>query len=237
MNNTDITVHIQVFKNKKAVEEFVKRFRKHFPKTKLVMHGDNGDNFEYLSKEYDFDYIHWNDGIPPIDFAGGKWKEYLKRLLITCEKYPNEWFLLMEEDVNTLHNNIEFPECDFSGVKGQPFSAEFNNYINKIHSHNHYVKYNSCGGSLIKMSALVESINSVLDDKINLYQINNLDNRILKYLDVLISAILHLNGFMYGEWEQLAETSSGVYKENPVFDHSWKEFYDYDEYNKFRKYN
>jgi len=236
MNN--ITTHLQVYKNKRAVEECIQRFRKHFPNVKLVVHGDNGDDFHYLSKMYKFDYIHWNNNIPPIGFAGGKWKEYLKRILQTCEMHPNEWFLLMEEDVNTFHSNIIFPDEDFSGTKGQPFSFEFSNYIcSKQPYKSNIIKYNTAGGSLIKMTALIDSIESVLSDRINLYQINNLDKRILEFLDVLLSAILHLNGYIYGEWEQLSEVSSGVYRDNPVFDHSWKEFYDFKDYNKFRGYN
>jgi hypothetical protein len=232
--NDNITVHIQVYKNKKAVEECISRFRKHFPTTPLVMHGDNGDNFEYLSKQYNFTYIHWDCNLPPIGFSGGNWKEYLQRLLLTCKLYPNEWFLLFEEDINTFHNNIIFPIEDFSGVSGQPFMPEFEKFIKKLYPQKDTVKYNMCGGSLIKMPVLIQSIESVLNYTWYLKDINSLDNRILQYLDVLLSAILHLNGYTYGEWEQLSETSSGVHKDNPVFDHSWKEFYDYQQYKKFR---
>ena len=196
----------------------------------------NGIDFNYLSAKYNFNYIHHSENIAPIGFSGGRWKEYLKRLLTTCELYPNEWFLLFEEDVNTLHNSIIFPDEDFSGVPGQLFYQPFNDYVCKLYPYKSYIKYNTCGGCLIKMQSLVDSINSVLNDRINLYHLNSLDNRILEYFDVLLSAILHLNGCIYGEWKQLSEISSNVYRDNPVFDHSWKEFYDYNEYNKFRKY-
>lgn len=230
----NITVHMQVFKNQRAVEECVKRFRAHFPNSKFVLQGDAGVNYQYLAHQYNLDYIHWDKQVPPI-FINGSWRDYLKRLLTTCERHPNEWLLLMEEDVNTLHGNIKFPVNDFNGTIGQAFSQEFTSYIKTYFPEKLHVRYNTSGGSLIKMDALVYSINSILSKSIDIELINTLDPRILKFLDTLLSAILHLHGFTFGVWDQLSEVSSNINVPDAVFDHSWKEFYDMEEYVGYRK--
>jgi len=125
---TNITAHMQVYKNQRAVEECIRRFRTHFPKVKFMLHGDAGINYQYLADEFNLDYIHWEEKNPPI-FLTNSWRRYLERLLHTCEKYPNEWFLLVEEDVNTLHGDIKFPINDLYVSKVQPFSFEFSEYI------------------------------------------------------------------------------------------------------------
>jgi hypothetical protein len=234
--NTNITVYFQAHQNVVAVEEALRRFRKHFPYTKIYFHGDNGYDFSNLSSKYECEYKHWNISIPPRGLAGGNWREYLKRILITCERFPNDWLLLFEEDVNTLHSKLILPNSDFAGIKGQPFFAGFKNYVKKIHPHLETIKYNLCGAGIIKMEAIVNSINNCLNNNINLDEIIHLDNRIAIYSDVLLSAILLLNGYTYGEWDQLSESASKIYKENPAFDHSWKEFYNKEDWEKFINY-
>ena len=86
------------------------------------------------------------------------------------------------------------------------------------------------------MDAIVKSIESTLNGNIDMDYIAKLDNRVIHYSDVLISTILLLNGYIYSEWEQLSETSSGVFKPNAVFDHSWKEFYNKNDWEKFINY-
>lgn len=231
-----ITAHLQVHKNQLAVDEFLRRFRMHFPEVKLYIHGDNGFDYSSLKEIYDFEYTHWNTSISPRGLSGGNWKGYLERVLMTCEKFNGDWMIFLEEDVNTLHNNIIFPNSDFAGIKGHYFTNEFTHYVKSLHPTLSDIKYNMCGGSICKMKPLLHSIKSALDNTFNLDELSKLDNRIIHYSDVLISAILLLNGYTYGEWEQLSETASGVFKENPVFDHSWKEFYNKKDWESFVKY-
>jgi hypothetical protein len=93
-----------------------------------------------------------------------------------------------------------------------------------------------CGGSIVKMDAIIKSIESVLKDGYTTDYLNELDNRITRHGDVLISALLHLNGYSYSEWIGLSETASGVVRPNPVFDHQWKEFYNETDYQKYLDY-
>ena len=231
-----ITAHLQVHKNQLAVEEFLRRFRLHFPNVNLYIHGDDGYNYSYLKNKYNFEYTHWNTSISPRGLSGGNWKGFLERVLITCNKFGGDWMLFLEEDVNTLHSNIIFPNSDFAGIRGHSFSKEFVSYIKNLYPNLSTIRYNMCGGSICKMELLVKSIESVLNGKFDLDEISKLDNRIIHYSDVLISAVLLLGGGTYGEWEQLSETASGVFKENPVFDHSWKEFYNKKDWETFVNY-
>jgi hypothetical protein len=63
MNN--ITAHLQVHKNQLAVDEFLRRFRNHFPNVKLYVHGDNGFDYSSLKEVYNFEYTHWDNSISP----------------------------------------------------------------------------------------------------------------------------------------------------------------------------
>ena len=231
-----ITAHLQVHKNQSAVHEFLKRFRFHFPNVNLYIHGDNGYDYSSLKELYNFEYTHWNTSISPRGLSGGNWRGYLERVLITCNKFGGDWMLFLEEDVNTLHGNIIFPNSDFAGIRGHNFTAQFTSYVKNLYPNLSNIKYNMCGGSICKMKPLIESIQNVLNGKINLDEISKLDNRIIHYSDVLISAILLLNGNVYGEWDQLSETASGVFKSNPIFDHSWKEFYNKADWETFVNY-
>ena len=232
----NISAHLQVHKNQKAVDEFLRRFRLHFPKINLYIHGDNGYDYSALKDVYDFEYTHWDTSISPRGLSGGNWRGYLERVLMSCKKYDSEWMIFLEEDVNTLHNNIIFPTCDFAGIKGHCFTNEFTSYVRNLYPNMSDIRYNMCGGSIVKMKPLIESIESVLNGKFNLDEISKLDSRIINYSDVLVSAILLLNGCTYGEWEQLSETASGVFKENAIFDHSWKEFYNKTDWETFVNY-
>ena len=233
----NITAHLQVHKNKIAVEECLRRFRLNFPTLPMYMHGDNGYDFSYLKEIYNnTEYKHWDASISPRGLSGGNWRGYLERILLTCKKYPNEWILFLEEDVNTLHNNIIFPKSDFAGIKGHVLSESLTNYIQTLYPDLIDIKYNTCGGSIAKMDAMVKSIEFILNGNIDMDYITKLDNRVACYSDVLISTTLLLSGYVYSEWEQLSETASGVFKTNAVFDHSWKEFYNKTDWEVFINY-
>jgi hypothetical protein len=233
----NITAHLQVHKNKIAVEECLRRFRLNFPTLPMYIHGDNGYDFSYLKEIYNnTEYKHWDVSISPRGLSGGNWRGYLERILLTCKKYPNEWILFLEEDVNTLHNNIIFPKSDFAGIKGHVLSESLTNYIQTLYPDLIDIKYNTCGGSIAKMDAMVKSIEFILNGNIDMDYITKLDNRVACYSDVLISTTLLLSGYVYSEWEQLSETASGVFKTNAVFDHSWKEFYNKTDWEVFINY-
>jgi hypothetical protein len=229
-----ISCHFQAHRNEIAVEECLRRFRVHFPNIPIYLHGDNGYDFSQFETKFNLKYTHWNDNAPPRGFSDGtKWKTYLERVLLTCKTFPNEWLLFLEEDVNTLGNNIHPPNSDFAGVIGHSLSFKLSNYIKEIHPHHKIIRYNMCGGSIVKVDAMIKSIESVFSGKIDIDMIATMDNRIIRYSDILISTILLLNGYTYSEWSCLSETNSGIYKENVVFDHSWKEFYNKSDWEYF----
>jgi hypothetical protein len=233
----NITAHLQVHKNEIAVEECLKRFRLHFSTLPMYIHGDNGYDFSYLKKIYNnTEYKHWDVSMSPRGLSGGNWRGYLERILLTCKKYPNEWILFLEEDVNTLHNNIIFPISDFAGIKGHPLSVPLTDYIRILHPNLVDIKYNTCGGSIAKMDAVVKSIEFILNGNIDMNYITELDYRVTQYSDILISTTLLLSGYIYSEWEQLSETASKIFKPNAVFDHSWKEFYNKTDWEVFINY-
>jgi hypothetical protein len=233
-----ISCHFQVHRNETAVEECLRRFRVHFPNIPIYLHGDNGYDFSHFETKFNLKYTHWNDNISPKGLGNGKWYTYLERILLTCKTFPNKWLLFLEEDVNTLHNNIVFPLTDFAGIRGHNFNYKFATTVLKNHPDTKLndIKFNMCGGSIVKMDAIVKSIETLGDNGYTSDYLHTLDNRITQHGDVLISALLHLNGYTYSEWEQLSETSSRIYRENAVFDHQWKEFYNHSDYTKYLKY-
>jgi hypothetical protein len=234
----NITAHLQVHNNQIAVEECIRRFRLHFPNTPIYLHGDNGYNFSEFETKFNLKYTHSNLNVSPKGLGDTNWYVYLERILLTCKTFPNEWLLFLEEDVNTLHNDITFPTADSGGIKGHQFHDKFCSTILQKYPNVSPldIKYNMCGGSIVKMDAMVKSIESTLKDGYTTEYLNNLDNRIIRHGDVLISALLHLNGYTYSEWEQLSETASNVFRTNAIFDHQWKEFYNETDYQKYLDY-
>jgi hypothetical protein len=234
----NITTHLQVHNNQIAVEECIRRFRLNFPNTPIYLHGDNGYNFAEFQNKFNLKYTHWDINISPKGLGDDNWYNYLERILLTCKTFPNEWLLFLEEDVNTLHNNIVFPKKDSGGVVGHQFHDNFCLLIlHKYPNVNpHDIKYNMCGGSIVKMDAMVKSIESIIKDEYTTDYLNSLDRRITRHGDVLISALLHLNGYSYSEWDGLSETASGIFRSNAVFDHQWKEFYNQTDYKKYLDY-
>jgi hypothetical protein len=86
------------------------------------------------------------------------------------------------------------------------------------------------------MDAVVKSIEFILNGNIDMNYITELDYRVTQYSDILISTTLLLSGYIYSEWEQLSETASKIYKPDAVFDHSWKEFYNKNNWETFVNY-
>ena len=234
----NITAHLQVHKNEIAVEECLRRFRVHFPSTPIYLHGDNGYDFSKFEDKFKLKYTHSNINVSPKGLNNGRWRIYLERILLTCKTFPNEWLLFLEEDVDTLHGDIIFPVKDSGGIFGQPFQFNFVKTILLKYPNidPNTIKYNMCGGSIVKMDAMVKSIESIKQNNYTDDYLNSLDNRITQHGDILISALLHLNGYTYSEWEQLSETASNVYRVNPVFNHQWKEFYKETDYQKYLNY-
>ena len=234
----NITAHLQVHRNEIAVEECIRRFRLHFPTTPIYLHGDNGYDFSHFESKFNLKYTHSNINVSPKGLGNDEWYVYLERILQTCNEFPNEWLLFLEEDVNTLHSNVIYPTFDSAGIDGHEFQSNFcNTIISKYPNINpHTINYNMCGGSIVKMDAMVKSIQSVKENGYTTDYFNALDNRIANHGDVLISALLHLNGYSHSVWEQLSENASGIYRDNAMFDHSWKEFYNETDYQKYLDY-
>lgn len=234
----NITAHLQVHNNRIAVEECIRRFHIHFPNTPIYLHGDNGYNFSHFENNFNLKYTHWNKNVSPKGLGDADWYVYLERILLTCNTFPNEWLLFLEEDVDTLHNNIIFPTKDSGGIIGHKFYDNFCNTILQKYPNTLLgdIKYNMCGGSIVKMDAMVKSIESIQKNGYTTEYLNSLDNRIVRHGDVLISALLHLNGYTYSEWEGVSEIASGIFQPNPVFNHQWKEFYNYTDYEKYLDY-
>lgn len=110
-------IHHQCYKNKKATEHVVKTFRKYHPKGPYVLWSDNGDNFSFLAKKYDIDFIHSDYNIKFDCYKGREQLYHLfDRVRQTCQMYPDKKYVMWVEDDVLFKGEVKIPEgVDFCG--------------------------------------------------------------------------------------------------------------------------
>ncbi len=220
-------VHYQTWKNEKATEFAITKFREFFPTTKMRVVSDNGGDYSHFVEKYGIDFTFSDINVLP----GGRFDkiegcyEWLKRVNDTCLKYNEEWIVIFEDDVLTVNSNIIFPTEDSGGMIAWPHLSPMKNVLMNRNQKNQLWGYGMCGGSIFRREAFLDSYSKI--NEFVLEELLQYDNRIIIYGDILINCFLQYFGYSYQIWEGTDDMTypDRIVSDKACFIHGYKALY------------
>jgi len=169
MSKTFAAYH-QCYKNKKATEFAISKFREYNPDVPYYLISDNGDDFSDLAEKYNCHYVYdeVNTGMNylPADHA-----KILYERLVDCFKvFGTDYVLLMEDDV-LCRGSIEI-EDDFnlamSHVPGNKVYL-YNKIVEKYNPNPNVDWYGATGGSILNKNVFtleknIKKVNQFIEE-------------------------------------------------------------------------
>jgi len=218
-------VHYQTWKNKKATEFTIQKFREFFPNEQLRLISDNGSDYSHFIPKYNIDFEFSNIG------TGSRLKNidacyvWLERVFNTCILYDTEWIVIFEDDVLTQNNNITFPTEDSGGMICWPWENNLTQLLKSRNNKNQMFGYGMCGGSIFRRESFINAYCRI--HEFDLKYIGSLDNRVTGYCDTLIGCFLQYFGYSYQIWESTDDMTypDRIPSETACFIHGYKELY------------
>ena len=220
-------VHYQTWKNEKATEFTIQKFREFFPTAKMRVVSDNGSDYSHFVEKYGIDFTFSNVNV----FPGGRFDkiegcyEWLKRVNDTCLQYETDWVVIFEDDVLTVNSNISFPTEDSGGLIAWPWKAEMTDLLKSKNTKNTLWGYGMCGGSIFRRESFLEAYSKI--NEFNLEELSKYDNRIIGWADTLINCFIQYFGYSYQLWDGMDDMTypGRIVSEKACFVHGYKELY------------
>ena len=218
-------VHYQTWKNEKATEFTIQKFREFFPNEQMRVVSDNGLDYSHFIPKYNIDFefsnISTGSRLKTID-AGYVW---LERVFNTCMLYDTEWIVIFEDDVLTQNNYITFPKEDSGGMICWPWENNLTQLLKSRNNKNEMFGYGMCGGSIFRRESFINAYSRI--HEFDLKYIGSLYNRVTGYCDTLIGCFLQYFGYSYQIWESTDDMTypGRTPSETACFIHGYKELY------------
>ena len=218
-------VHYQTWKNEKATEFVIQKFREFFPNEQLRLVSDNALDYSHFIPKYNIDFEFSNTNI------GSRLKNintcylWLERVFNTCILYDTEWIVIFEDDVLTQNNNITFPTEDSGGMICWPWQNDLTQLLKSRNNKNQMFGYGMCGGSIFRRESFINAYCRI--HEFDLKYIGSLDKRVIGYSDTLIGCFLQYFGYSYQIWESTDDMTypNRIPSETACFIHGYKELY------------
>lgn len=228
MEDLTLSAYMQVYGNKRAVLESLKSFRAHYPASKISLVSDGGEDFAAFAPAFALDYEYSPVNVLPHTrlFNPDAARLYLKRIYRHCLRTKSTWVLILEEDVFTYRRVRQYPQVHSAGPRANPFSSEFNEYLNtRRNTRGVSYYYNLCGGGVFHRETYIGCFEQ---DQFDLNFAWLLDER-LAATDALLSAFLLANNQDNAVWEEVSEKHIArqdlVINRDAAFDHNDKRWY------------
>jgi hypothetical protein len=218
-------VHYQTWKQEKAAEFAITKFREFFPNEQLRLISDNGLDYSHFIPKYNIDFefsnISTGSRLKNIDAC----YVWLERVFNTCILYDTEWIVIFEDDVLTQNNNITFPTEDSGGMICWPWENNLTQLLKSRNNKNQMFGYGMCGGSIFRRESFINAYSRI--HEFDLKYIGSLDNRVTGYCDTLIGCFLQYFGYSYQIWESTDDMTypDRIPSETACFIHGYKELY------------
>lgn len=214
----EISAYYQCYKNKKALDYVLSKFRQVYPESKLILVSDGGLDFSELSKKYNCDFFYEEklDTKSNLVFNNLKSIEnFIERIAKYSKIINSKYLLLLEDDVivfkktNTQELIYDINGCnknEFLNLKIQQILKNNNPELsNKFY-------FGACGGSIINL----DFFKNVFENKVKLI----LDTQEFFYnsqpfecaSDRLLSFLCYKNKGSIGQYKGFCETWQEDYK-------------------------
>jgi hypothetical protein len=213
----------QCYQQPKAFLKTVTAFRENYVDSPLVLYSDNGYNYQQIANSINAEYHQTTERTSSqrvgLHFdAAEKILGWLTRLLITAEKYPNDFILLLEDDVLCLRPvSVETLRYDVNGIGEQRLHRRFNWLLHKrAHSpvplaerlslffdrRSRYRRIcGCCGGSILRAAPLCTLKQLPLTELIE----QLIAAKVPRSSDTMLSALLHYNNASFGGYDGFVE--------------------------------
>ncbi len=153
-------VYHQCYKNKKATEFAISRFRQYNPNTPYYLISDNGEDFSEIAKKYNCHFVLHKQNISTNYLDKEKIKILYERLIECFKTLSVENLLWMEDDV-LCKKEVILKQNNFnilmSYVPGNKFSLY--NKILKYNPNPNISWYGATGGTFLKNNIFLEEKN------------------------------------------------------------------------------
>jgi hypothetical protein len=231
-NPKDIGVYYAVYNNKKAASFVLSNFRKHFPKNKVVLISDGGDDFSDISEEYNCIYHHLHNifqAKPLHHYDTDRMKEWWRRQKLVCDETKADYIMILEDDVFVRNFFDHQPPFSLRGVRFHGSNGFRPRIVREIRAESglNSFHYGMCGGSMYNASTFLEIYDDVIADidENHSWRIKSgYDYRLLGAVDANITYHFNKRGYTYEDAPWLVERGKEPIEGYPVV-HAWKDYY------------
>lgn len=230
-----IGAYYQVYKNKRATDFVLSKFRDVFPESPILLISDGGDNFDDLALKHKTSYVKLYNifGEQNVDrlYDCERMIEGWRRHKLAVENAQTEYIMILEDDV-LIQRQFHLGKFDSKGVYvGNYLPADAINEIHNCKGYTNNDQYGMCGGSVYSSNAFLNSYDSMVKytnefhNKLYFNRPHHDPNRKVCAIDC--NLVFHFNrcGFSYSKAEWLSEVlRQNDWKDYPVV-HQYKELY------------
>jgi hypothetical protein len=226
MTEETISAYIQCYSNRTALYKCLNSFRRAYPSEAITLVSDYGEDFSKFADRFHLYYYYSERKADPGNLGKDGAREYLRRIYDHCLRAASDYVVILEEDVFTCRRIAQPPSSDCGGPRLIPLSDALIRHLQKINDTTHSYGYAMCGGSIFDRAAFIKCYEK---QNLDFGLLEILDDRTIKYGDVLLTVLFLLNGYTYAVWNEVSEIKHPwkhmrIYR-NAAFDHANKTWY------------
>ena len=219
-----VAFYFQMANEPKATLEVVKSVREHFPDAPLYVSSDDGWDCASMCEQYLCEFT-LHESSAGMHGSGGV-VEWLSRLRSAAEQSRAEWLVLLEDDVRVDGPITRWPTTDAGGVEDHRWTAPMSagllaDIARRSGKAPAYKHYGLCGGAIVSVDALATVDPKDAEEEVK--AMHALDERVGKWNDVTLAALLMARGKSVAPWADLKQGNHPTHA--TAMTHNDKRFY------------
>lgn len=223
MKNT-ISVHMQVYDNKRATLESLRSFRRVYRDSPITVVSDGGADFTSICDAVGARYLYSDITTTTQKMTLPGVYEYLRRIYEHCKSVDTEWVILFEDDVRVLRPIRYFPDGVCGGPRSLAYAPEVTKKMKEDFGPKRVYRYNMCGGSIFRREVFIDSYERNRD----LEPYAKAHSQVSQWSDIALTLLFQINGYDYSVWYEVSELFhrwSPIVRDSAI-DHAYKYWYD-----------